>query len=616
MSETTIAVLAALALLVALLWILVRRSRSGGEMTSSYDLSAGERFPHRWGYTDTRFEFENSRTVRVTGARYPLSGTSMPYFIPFAEEVLGVPFRPEDAIEEIRDKVVPQARPNQPFLDAIGKRLNQDQISREDPDRLIHSHGQLSVDEIYRLLYDSPLERTVDLVLYPQDEDEVRDIVRLAGEHDVVLVPYGGGTNVSGALTLPPAEQRAIASVDMQRMDRILWIDEENLQACIQAGISGRQMEKELLARGYTSGHDPDSVELSTLGGWIATNASGMKKNKYGNIEEIVIEANLVTPAGDIEVKHATPRNSTGVQPKSLLFGSEGNLGIITRAILKIHPKPEYQEYGSLVFPSFEKGVAFLKELRQRQGVAPASIRLLNNFEFRFGQALKPRPAFCKGIVQKLQKFFLLKVLGFKPLEMVACTLLMEGTRDEVGYQKKMVFRTAKKFGAVSGGASNGRRGYMLTFAIAYIRDFFNQFNTIGETFETTVPWDKIHQVIQAARQELTDQCQAHKVAGTPYLSYRVTQTYQTGVCVYFTMGFSARGLENPTRAYHQIEHSIRQKILDNGGSLSHHHGVGKIRQGFLPQIQTQTSIDVLRKTKEAMDPRNIFGIANGPFGP
>ena len=617
MSETTTVILAAVALLAILLWILVRRSRSGsGEMALSYDLSAGERFPHRWGYTDTRFEFADPRTVRVTGSRYPLSGTSMPDFIPFAEEVLGVTFRPEDAVEEIRDKVVAEPRRNQGFLDAIGQRLSQDQISLDDQDRLVHSHGQLSVDEIYRLLYDSPLERTVDLVLYPQDEDEVRDIVRLAGEHDVVLVPYGGGTNVSGALTLPPAEQRAIASIDMQRMDRILWVDEENLQACIQAGICGREMEKELLARGYTAGHDPDSVELSTLGGWIATNASGMKKNKYGNIEEIVIEACLVTPAGDIEVRHATPRNSTGVQPKSLLFGSEGSLGIITRATLKLHPRPECQEYGSLVFPNFERGVAFLKELRQRQGVVPASIRLLNNFEFRFGQALKPRPAFWKGIVQKFQKFFLLKILGFKPLEVVGCTALMEGTRDEVAHQKKVVFRTAKKFGAVSGGASNGRRGYMLTFAIAYIRDFFNQFSTIGETFETTVPWDKIHQVIQAARQELADQCQAHGVAGTPYLAYRVTQTYQTGVCVYFTMGFCARGLENPTRVYHEIEHSIRQQILDNGGSLSHHHGIGKIRQGFLPQIQTQTSIDVLRKTKEAMDPGNIFAIGNGPFGP
>lgn len=583
-------------------------------MEFSYDLSEGERFRHRWGYTDTRFEFADPRTVRVTGTRYPISGDLMPNFIPFAEEVLGVPFRPEDVAEEIQDKKIPAAKRNDAFLKAVHDQFESDRLAQDDKDRLAHSHGQLSVDEIYRLLYDSPLDRVVDLVCYPQSEEEVQKIVRLANEHKVVLVPYGGGTNVSGALTLPVSEQRMIVSVDMRRMNRILWVDEENLQACIEAGISGKQMEKELVEKGYTSGHDPDSIELSTLGGWIATNASGMKKNRYGNIEEVVIEATLVTPTGEIEVKHTTPRNSTGVQPRSFLFGSEGNFGIITKAIVKLHHKPEVQAYGSLVFPKFEKGVAFLKQLRQREGVLPASIRLVNNFEFRFGQALKPAPGAWKGLITKIQKFYLFNILGIKPKEMVACTILMEGSESQVRHQRKVIFGTAKKFGGVSGGSHNGKRGYMLTFAIAYIRDFFNQFHVLGETFETTVPWDRILPLTSAVREELVKQCEANKVEGTPYLSFRVTQTYQTGVCVYFTMGFSGKGLDNPTRTYHEIEERIRQVILDNGGSLSHHHGVGKIRQKFLPGVLSENSIAVLRKTKTAMDPENIFAIKNGAF--
>jgi alkyldihydroxyacetonephosphate synthase len=197
---------------------------------------------------------------------------------------------------------------------------------------------------------------------------------------------------------------------------------------------------------------------------------------------------------------------------------------------------------------------------------------------------------------------------------MVACTILMEGSASQVRHQRKVIFRTAKRYGGVSGGAHNGKRGYMLTFAIAYIRDFFNQFHVLGETFETTVPWDRILTLTAAVREELVSQCEANKVAGTPYLSFRVTQTYQTGVCVYFTMGFSGKGLENPTRTYHEIEERIRQVILDNGGSLSHHHGVGKIRQKFLPGILSPNSIAVLRKTKAAMDPENIFAIRNGAF--
>ena len=153
----------------------------------------------------------------------------------------------------------------------------------------------MSVDEVYRILFLDSLERVVDLVVYPQSQQEIEELVAVAARFGACLVPYGGGTNVSGALAIPPQERRTVVSVDMRGMSRVLWIDEDNRQACVEAGISGKALEAALGAQGYTSGHDPDSVELSTLGGWIATNASGMKKNRYGNIEDIVLEATLVT---------------------------------------------------------------------------------------------------------------------------------------------------------------------------------------------------------------------------------------------------------------------------------------------------------------------------------
>jgi|AP95_1055475.scaffolds.fasta_scaffold04925_3 alkyldihydroxyacetonephosphate synthase len=608
----TVTIIVAVVVVVAVA-IAARRRRGAEKLDVYYDMSDGERYPHRWGFTDTRFEFDGPSSVRVTGTRYPLSGYSMPYFIPFVEEVLQVPITPDEVMPELEHRAVPEARSNEAFAAALERVLSDGQISMDAEDRLIHSHGQLSVDEIYRLLYEGPLARLVDLVLYPDGEEDVRAIVRLADEHGVCLIPYGGGTNVSAALTCPPGEERVIASVDMRRMSRILWLDEENLQACVEAGISGKLLERELGARGYTSGHDPDSLELATLGGWISTNASGMKKNQYGNIEDIVITATLITPTGDIESIGATPRNSIGIEPRVLLFGSEGGLGIITKAIIKIHPVPQIRRYGSLVFPSFERGVEFLRQLR-RGGVLPASIRLVNNFEFRFGQALKPAPGPVKHILGSLQKFYLLKLRRFKPLEISACTIVMEGSREEVAHQKRVIFATAKKHGAISAGAKNGKRGYTLTFGIAYIRDFLSQFHVLGETFETSVPWDRIHQVCRAARETLVEECRRYSVRGMPYLSYRVTQTYHTGVCIYFTMGFSGKGLKDPAQVYHDIEHRIRQVVLDNGGALSHHHGIGKIRQGFLSQVQTENSINVIRATKRAMDPRNIFGAGNGVF--
>jgi len=578
-----------------------------------YDPNLGERFAHRWGFVDTQFEFAGPKQVRVTGSRYPLCGFVMPNFVPFAEEVLQIPFAPELMAQEIEHKEVTASRLTEAARAALDQRLKPGQVTAEDEDRLIHSHGQLSVDEIYRLLYRGPLERCVDAVVYPENEDEVQAVIEIAVEHDLCVVPYGGGTNVSGALLCPAEEERAIISVDMRRMNRILWLDEDNLQACIEAGIYGMDMERELDALGYTSGHDPDSVELSTLGGWISTNASGMKKNRYGNIEDIVLEATLVTPSGAVETIRATPRNSVGVQPRGLLFGSEGNFGIITKAILKVHPKLEARRYGSLVFPTFEDGVRFLRQLR-RTDVLPASIRLVNNFEFRFGQALKAAPSASKKLIDKFQKFFLLKVKGFDPLQMCACTIVMEGSRAEVRHQARTVFSLARRHGGMSGGAANGKRGYMLTFGIAYIREFFNQFHVLGETFETSVPWDRIHTITAAVWEELQNQHRKYEIEGKPYLSYRVTQTYHTGVCIYFTMGFSGRNLENPAETYHGIEHELRQTILDNGGSLSHHHGVGKLRAGFLDQVHSAASTEAIRQAKRAMDPGNQFAARNGIF--
>jgi alkyldihydroxyacetonephosphate synthase len=599
------------ALAVALLiWLILRRpEESSGN--ASYDFSDGERQPHKWGYTDTVFEFDGPRSVRVTGSRYPLAGYSMPFFIPFAEEVLGVPISPDETMAEPPRQIPAAPRDHAAFAAVLAQQLDETQISTGDTDRLVHSHGQLSVGEIYRLLYLGSLGRIVDVVLFPQSEDDARHIVSMAAAHGVCLVPYGGGTNVSGALTLPENEDRVIASVDMRRMHSILELDEENQQATVEAGISGKELERDLAARGFTSGHDPDSAELSTLGGWIATNASGMKKNRYGNIEDIVIEATLVTPTGEIETYHSTPRNSTGLQPRVWLFGNEGNFGLITKATIKVHPKPMAREFGSLVFPGMKNGVRYLKQLRQEGGL-PASIRLVNNTEFRFGQALKAAPAPWKSIMSKLQKFVLFTIKGFDPLKMAACTIVMEGTHREVAHQKKIIFSLAKSFGGMSGGSHNGQTGYMLTFGIAYIRDFFNQFHIMGETFETSVPWNCIHDVTGAVEKELLAQCAEYGVQGTPYLSFRVTQTYHTGVCIYFTMGFSGKGLDQPDVTYHKIEAKLRQTILDHGGSLSHHHGIGKIRAEFLTQVQSEASLEIMRQTKRAVDPENIFGARNG----
>jgi alkyldihydroxyacetonephosphate synthase len=357
-------------------------------------------------------------------------------------------------------------------------------------------------------------------------------------------------------------------------------------------------------------GHEPDSVEFSTLGGWIATHCSGMKKNRYGNIEDLVLDVNVVTPQGKLERSTVAPRESVGVDPRRWIYGSEGNLGIITSAVVKVFPLPEVERHGSVVFPSYEDGIAFMYDLA-RVGDLPTSVRLVDNVQFQFSMALKPGSSGFGALKSRIQKWIATGLLGYEPNRMVACTLLFEGGKEETRRQQSMVYRIAKKHGGMKAGAENGRRGYQLTFAIAYIRDFVMNHHLLGESFETSVPWNRILDVCHAVDRCVREEHAKRGLPGRPFVCSRVTQIYQTGVCVYFYFGFSFKGVENPSQVYSEIEALARQAILDAGGSLSHHHGIGKIRERFLPQIMSPAVREFNRRTKQAIDPENVFGSRN-----
>jgi alkyldihydroxyacetonephosphate synthase len=396
----------------------------------------------------------------------------------------------------------------------------------------------------------------------------------------------------------------------MQRMNRILWIDPANRMARIQAGAVGRRIADQLEEYGFTMGHEPDSVEFSTLGGWVATHASGMKKNRYGNIEDLVLDVHVATPHGVLERSGVAPRESVGVDPRRWIYGSEGNLGIITSAVIKIFPLPEVQSHGSVIFPSYEDGIAFMYDLA-RDGNLPASVRLVDNMQFQFSMALKPASSGLRAIKSRAQKWFATRLLGYDPQRMVACTLLFEGNRPDVSRQQATVYRIARRHGGSKAGAENGRRGYQLTFSIAYIRDFIMNHFVLGESFETSVPWNRILDVCKAVGDCIEREHEERELPGRPFYCSRVTQIYQTGVCVYFYYGIGYEGVENPSHVYAEIEAAVRHAILRAGGSLSHHHGIGKLRQEFLPKIMSPAVREWNRRTKQAIDPENVFGSRN-----
>jgi alkyldihydroxyacetonephosphate synthase len=308
------------------------------------------------------------------------------------------------------------------------------------------------------------------------------------------------------------------------------------------------------------------------------------------------------------------PRESAGPDPRRWLFGSEGTLGIITKAVVKLFPLPEVQQYDAVLFPDFEAGVAFLFDLT-RKGEPPASARLVDNLQFQLSQTLKPRTGGWRAAKRRLERFLVTRLKGFVPDRMVACTLVYEGRHDEVTRQRRTVARLARRHGGMRAGAENGTRGYQLTFGIAYLRDFVMRHWILGESFETSVPWSRVLELCDNVKRRLVTECAARGVPGRPFVTARVTQVYQTGVCVYFYFGFYHKGLAQPVETFGELERAARDEILRSGGSLSHHHGVGKLRRGFLPRVYSPAALAWSGEVKRAVDPANIFGIGNQLLG-
>ena len=556
-----------------------------------------------WGFADSGFEV-SGETIVLNSARYASGGKALDSFAPFVKKAVGIVFDPTDR-HELVAPVVPQGLEAPELVAKLTAELGPEAVSIDGQERLRHGHGH-HLEEIYQLLFEQ-LERVPDVVVSPQDDTQIATTLRIAQEFGALVIPYGGGTCVSMALHCV-VQDRVIVSLDMRRMNRIEWIDPVSKTASIQGGAVGRVLEEQLREHGFTLGHEPDSIEFSTMGGWVATAASGMKKNRYGNIEDIVLDVTVVTAQGEQVETRPFPRTSHGLNVAKLAIGSEGLLGVISRVIVRLHSAPEVQRYGSLVFPTWRDGLAFMEELSTWQAT-PASVRLVDNMQFQFGRALKP--AGSSAFMQSLQKFLVSRVKGIDLEQMVACTLVYEGQDEEQRSLEQRVLRLAKKFSGFGAGGAAGEDGYKLTFGIAYIRDFLLQYWTLGDSFETSVPWGKVDAVIDAVKSAILQSHRDCGLLGHPFVTARVSQIYPTGACLYFYIGFHYKGVENPLAVFRQIEHEARIAILDAGGALSHHHGVGKIRAPYLYRVQSSEARAWADRLRSALDPEGLFRSGN-----
>jgi alkyldihydroxyacetonephosphate synthase len=613
-------------------------SASGVKLFNSYpppQLEGEERLGF-WGFRDSGFSLQVNRkglhVVVMRGQRYSVSGRPLLRLLPFVEAETRVKIDPFNETFKTTQQSLDKKTNTEIAITDKDLTLLQSTVQKVSlslPDRIRHGtgHSQQDVWAIRDERTDNL--RVPDAVVWPLSEDEVDALIALAKEKRWCLIPFGGGTNVTQATRCPPKEiePRPILSVDMTKMNRLRWLNEEDCLACFEAGINGRDLMAVLERRGYTMGHEPDSIEFSTLGGWIATKASGMKRNKYGNIEDIVRDACVACSSGRISlggraqnVTNESPvfgRASCGLDFLPMILGSEGCLGIITSAVVKVWPLPETKEYESVVFMSFDCGLAFVRDMAKLDRMIPASVRLLDNEHFRLGQALKGEPSSAKERILGLMQSFIAagRVGGWDPKSVACATLCYEGKKSEVQLQQAEMKRLAKDHGGILLGAEVGKAGYDMTFMIAYLRDFALTYHFLGESFETFAPWSKVGSVIEKTKRRLKLEHETRCLPGKPFVGCRVTQLYQDGVCLYFYFCMNTENVKDASHVFSEIEHAARCEILKQGGNLSHHHGIGKVRAAFLQASVTPAYTRIVESVKESMDPQNIFAAANGLFG-
>eukprot|EP00557_Chaetoceros_sp_GSL56_P005710 CAMPEP_0176499892 /NCGR_PEP_ID=MMETSP0200_2-20121128/13204_1 /TAXON_ID=947934 /ORGANISM="Chaetoceros sp., Strain GSL56" /LENGTH=2329 /DNA_ID=CAMNT_0017898411 /DNA_START=71 /DNA_END=7060 /DNA_ORIENTATION=- len=583
-----------------------------------------------WGYKDSglvlNVNSDGTKQVTMKGNRYKISGRPMSRLVPFLERVTEITV---DPLRVVLPKATTVTISRSDISDRVFNSLfeivssDSERITTSDIERVRHGTGH-SQEDMYMIRSDHLKDtRFPDAVVYPLDEKEVECLINLAAEEGLCLIPFGGGTNVSHATWCPPKdkEPRPIISVDMRLMNKILEINEEDSTIHVQAGITGGDLVQELQSRGYTIGHEPDSIEFSTLGGWIATKASGMKQNKYGNIEQIVKSVEVVSSSGRLWQHNYSQgtsfsRVSTGTDLTSIMMGSEGSLGIITSATLKMWPLPEFKNFESVILHNFEDGLLFVKDISKLRALKPASVRLLDNTQFRLGQSMTSKnDSWLKTMKQKIAMMATsLFVDRFDPEEMVCITIALEGSRLEIELQMREIRTLASTYGGISAGNEVGKAGYDMTYAIAYIRDFAMTYGFLAESFETFVPWSKVRSLITATKDRLKREHQDRALPGNPIISCRVTQLYDDGVCVYFYFCMNFENVQNPSAVFAEIELAARKEILAQGGSLSHHHGIGKHRAPLMNEVNSENLREVLKNMKKAIDPHNIFGVANGSY--
>jgi alkyldihydroxyacetonephosphate synthase len=536
-----------------------------------------------WGWGDPKVSFEMD---------------DKPNLWPWIKKTLGIENeRPSLPIrrEEIQ---LPQPTLNTPFLEEMRSHLQANQIQTDEDVRLLHSYGK-SFPDLFRVRK-GIVRNPPDVVIYPRKHDDVVTIIRAANKHDVTVIPFGGGTNIVGCVESTDNRKRMVVSLDMQQMNRLVAIDRNSLTATIEAGALGPKLEEDLENLGYNLGHAPDSFEYSTLGGWIATRSAGMQSDEYGRIEDMVIALKVVTPSGEIMTKH-TPATSAGMDVNRFIIGSEGILGVITEATMRIHPAPEEKDYSGFLFKNFDDGTNAIHQCYQ-EGIMPTMFRFQDSGETELAMNMKSPKKGLEAIITKGMKIYLKKKGYTAPCIMV---IGFEGRKEEIEFRKKRVLRIIKHWGGFGLGKSVGKTWSKDKYNVPYLRDYVMDRSCFADVAETAAVWSNILRLYHNTIKTVKDKFSQGKIP-KGYIGCHISHSYKCGASLYFTYAAQqepGRELEQ----YYDYKKMITDTFMDFGGTLSHHHAVGYEHLPWLAEEVGETGMKAFKGLKNALDPQDIM---------
>ena len=515
-----------------------------------------------------------------------------PHALDFLRAELGVPGerRPPPALEDVElpDAAVPRKAAPKLALAVGHEWVRDDRLTR-----VTHAAGKGYPDLVRMRRGDAT--SAPDAVVYPADAAELRAVLDACASEAVAVVPFGGGTSVVGGVEPLRDGMAAVVSLDLGRMAKLEGVDERSLTADFGPGLRGPQVEEALARRGLTLGHFPQSFEYATVGGWVATRSAGQASTGYGSIEKLVCGLRCVTPNGEIDLP-AVPATAAGPGIRQLLVGSEGVLGVITRATLKVRPMPAERRYEGWMFHSFEEGAEAFRRLAQ-SGVVPDVARLSDEAETRLSLALTGEGSFKQRAGLRY-----VRLRGYDG----GCIVVLGFEGDPTGTARRAALagKLLDKAGGLSLGAAPGRAWARGRYDGPYFRDAVLDHGVMAETLETAHEWSRLMDLYRAVRGAIQGALEAR---GTPGLVMcHISHLYPSGASLYFTfLAPQEPGAE--LDQWRAVKVAACDAIVGTGGTITHHHAIGRDHAPWMPREIGEVGLAALKAVKLRLDPAGIM---------